>query len=649
MADKSFANSEYIFREGESAAYAYVIKSGTVEITKHSADGEQVLAELVAPTIFGEMALIDGNPRSAGARAKENTVVTEVTAESFKTYLSKNPEAAIRIMKTISENLRKSNQVVAKYERTKDAAADNVLPSTQNFTDKASTDFEIDDTDAIYEKGPSKPLLTVVLTLLTFFIGSVIFASLSQVDTTISARGEFMTATPNVVVEASASSVVKSVEVNRGDKVVKDQIIAYLDDTVVTVNLKKNQEKIDNIYQSLVGLHMEQMLIDNIEKFNSNLKLDSFYEAAIDKLNLQNNSEKFYELYSVTLLKKVLEYSEKIKSFDAKLNTARNEYQSSKELLEISKKQTEIKSELARAKKELYDRQVGTLSDILTKQTEIKAKQAAVQKDLYEREIVSLSQYLTSKDTLLNAQKSEFNSKASTTKLELDYLSAKDAVLNAEKAQFNAKTSIIKLEAAITTQTADKQAFIASWTSKLNAEITAKNEELTQLKQEKIKLSRLVDNIIVRSPAEGIVLDIPAVSRGGIVSEGEAIVTLVQSNQPLFLEVDIDPNKIPDMKLGLKVSIKLDAMPFQEFGGLDGELIYVSNDTFNQSLAGDKGVFYRGRVKTEGLEGTDMPSDFILSQGMLATADILVGQRPLISYFTYPIMNAFEESFKEPE
>ena len=102
-----------------------------------------------------------------------------------------------------------------------------------------------------------------------------------------------------------------------------------------------------------------------------------------------------------------------------------------------------------------------------------------------------------------------------------------------------------------------------------------------------LKRLRLVDNIVVRSPAEGIVLDIPAVSSGGIVSEGEAIVTLVQSNQPLFLEVDIDPNKIPDMKLGLKVSVKLDAMPFQEFGGLDGELIYVSNDTFNQSLAGD--------------------------------------------------------------
>jgi|GEM_PF-298545 len=647
MADKSFTDGEYIFREGESAAYAYVVKSGTVEITKHSTDGEQVLAELVAPTLFGEMALIDGNPRSAGARAKDNTVVTEVTAKSFETYLSKNPDAAIRIMKTISENLRKSNQVVAKYER-KGAADDSTIP-IQNFTEKASPDFEIDDTDAIYEQGPSKPLLTITLTFLIFFIGSVIFASLSQVDTTISARGEFLTATPNVIVEASASSVVKSVEVNRGDKVVKDQIIAYLDDTVVSVDLKKNQEKIDNIYQSLVGLHMELMFIDNIHKFNSDLKLDSFYEATIKKLNLPNNSAKFNELYSATLLKKVMEYSEKIKSFDSKLNTARNEYESSKELLDIAIAQTEIKAKLATAKKELYDRQSGTLSEILTKQTEIKFKQTEVKKDLMERGIVSLSEYLTSQDTLLNAQKSEFTSKTSTTKLELDYLSAKDALLNAEKAQFNAKTSILKLESAITTQNADKQAFIASWTSKLNGEITAKNEELTQLKQEKIKLSRLVDNIIVRSPAEGIVLDLPEVSRGGVVSEGEAIVTLVQSNQPLFLEIDIDPKEIPDMKVGMKVSVKLDAMPFQEFGGLDGELIYVSNDTFNESLSGDKGVFYRGRVKTQGLEGSKMPSDFVLSQGLLATADLMVGQRPLISYFTYPIMNAFENSFKEPE
>ena len=597
--DQSYTDSEYIFREGESAVFAYIVKSGAVEITKRSAAGEQVLAELAPPTIFGEMALIDGNPRSAGARAKGDTVVTEVTEESFLTYLQQNPQAAVRIMKTISENLRASNQLVSKYEQNiagndllDDARPQPGSSSGQSLGQTPDQDFEIDDTDAIYEQGPSKPLLITVVSLLTFFIGSVVFASLSQVDTSVSARGEFLTATPNVVVEASASSVVKSVEVERGDTVVKGQIIAYLDDTVVKVNLRQNQEKIDNIYQSLIRFNMEQALVDNIQKFRVSLELDNLYEKTLEKLGLESSPQKLSELYKTTLIKKVSEYSEKLKSFDSKLAKTRNEYASSKELLEISKKQTEIKAKLTKVQKDLYNRKIGSL---------------------------------------------------------LKYLSAKDALLNAEKSQFNAETAITKLKSEITTQTADKQAFIASWASKLTGDITAKNEELMQLEQEKIKLSRLVDNIIVRSPAEGIVLDIPAVSSGGNIREGEPIVTLVQSNQPLFLEVDIDPKKITDMKLGMPVSVKLDAMPFQEFGGLDGELIYISNDTFNESLSGDKGVFYRGRVKVRDVRQSKMPKDFVLSQGMMASADIMVGKRPLISYFTYPIMKAFEESFNEPE
>ena len=597
--DQSYTDGEYIFREGESAVFAYIVKSGAVEITKRSAAGEQVLAELAPPTIFGEMALIDGNPRSAGARAKGDTVVTEVTEESFLTYLQQNPQAAVRIMKTISENLRASNQLVAKYEQS--VAGNDLLDDARPQPDPSSgqslgqtpdKDFEIDDTDAIYEQGPSKPLLITVVSLLTFFIGSVVFASLSQVDTSVSARGEFLTATPNVVVEASASSVVKSVEVERGDTVVKGQIIAFLDDTVVKVNLRQNQEKIENIYQSLIRFNMEQALVDDIQKFRVNLELDDLYETTLEKLGLESSSQKLSKLYKTTLIKKVSEYSEKLKSFDSKLAKTRNEYASSKELLEISKKQTEIKAKLTKVQKDLYNRKIGSL---------------------------------------------------------LKYLSAKDALLNAEKSQFNAETAITKLKSEITTQTADKQAFIASWASKLTGDITAKNEELMQLEQEKIKLSRLVDNIIVRSPAEGIVLDIPAVSSGGNIREGEPIVTLVQSNQPLFLEVDIDPKKITDMKLGMSVSVKLDAMPFQEFGGLDGELIYISNDTFNESLSGDKGVFYRGRVKVQDVRQSKMPKDFVLSQGMMASADIMVGKRPLISYFTYPIMKAFEESFNEPE
>ena len=106
----SFIDGEYIFREGETAEYAYIVASGIIEITKISADGEDILVELEPPSLFGEMALIDGNPRSASARAKGDATVTEVTSTAFGQYIKQNPEAAIRIMKNISENLRSANQ-----------------------------------------------------------------------------------------------------------------------------------------------------------------------------------------------------------------------------------------------------------------------------------------------------------------------------------------------------------------------------------------------------------------------------------------------------------------------------------------------------------------------------------------------------------
>ena len=87
MADLSFTDGEYIFREGESAEFAYIVKSGEVQITKITATGEDSLAVIKNPTLFGEMALIDGSPRSAGARAIGDTVVTEVTSAAFSQYI----------------------------------------------------------------------------------------------------------------------------------------------------------------------------------------------------------------------------------------------------------------------------------------------------------------------------------------------------------------------------------------------------------------------------------------------------------------------------------------------------------------------------------------------------------------------------------
>ena len=565
----SFTDGEYLFREGESGQYAYIVNSGKIEITKISANGEDVLVTLEPPSLFGEMALIDGSPRSASARAKGDTIITEVTSAAFDQYIKKNPEAAVRIMKGISENLRTANQVIAQGGS---AAISSKNSFDESLQSKNTTWSDIDDTDDIYDRSPATPLLYTIYSLLGFVFLSILFGSLNQVDTTVSARGQFTTRTPNIIVEAGANSIVREILVERGEEVKKGQTIALLDNTMTTANLNQNKQIIQNLEQKLNRLTLEKSYIENDSLVAQTTQLDA--------LNFD------------TLKKRVAEYREKINSFNSRLE----------------KSQAALTAE-------------NIIYGIAVEQEVLKAKIEAVQKNLYDKKIVTV----------------------------LNYYTASDATLNAERGTANTQKSINSISSEITILGSENKAFIAQWASTLTSDITSTNERLMQAQQERVKLAQLANGVIIKAPVDGIVLDLPAVSEGAIVREGDKILTLVQANEPLYLEVDINPKDISNLKMGLQTSVKIDAMPFQKYGDVKGEVIFVSQDTFSESLAGEKGFFYRGRIKTQPLSESAMPRDFLINQGMLASADIKVGQRRLISYFTYPITRAFEESFTEPE
>jgi len=73
--------------------------------------------------------------------------------------------------------------------------------------------------------------------------------------------------------------------------------------------------------------------------------------------------------------------------------------------------------------------------------------------------------------------------------------------------------------------------------------------------------------------------------------------------------------------------VKLDALPFQEFGDIDGKLTYLSGDTYDESLDGEKGSFYRGRVDIAPSEFSKLPNDFRLIPRMTASADMKVEKK----------------------
>ena len=570
MADvRSLTGGEFLFREGESAEYGYVVKSGQVDIVKSGLEGEMVLAELGPGSLFGEMALIDGSPRSAGARARVDSSVTEIRSDTFNQYIRNNPDAAVRLMKTLAGQLRSANTDLAHVAN--DAGNEGQLDDVGNLGERHS-DSEIEDTDAIYDRPPSRLVIYTAVLVLTLFIGSLLFTYFTNIDTTVSARGKFTTKTPNVMVQSTANSVVKTLFVERGQMIQEGQIVALLDDTIARTNLKKNIERLKVVEGRLARLR--------IENKNINFGGSSLENTDLDALNQD------------ILTKRLLEYRSRLRSFASKNNKLIQEIDSAQKTVEIVEQQKSLKERLEGVQKGLYDRKTGSL---------------------------------------------------------LKYLTAVDATLSAKQSSLSAVNNLKRLKSELNSIKADEKAFVAQWSSTLAENTAADEEARMELIQENIMVRQEVDNIEVRSPATGIILDLPRVAEGSIVKEGDEILTLVQINQPLSLEVDIDPRDISDTKVGMPVSVKLDALPFQKFGDLKGTLAFLSQDTFTESLSGEKGAFYRARVEIPSDQLQNLPPEFQLTQGMLASADILAGERNLITYFTFPITRAFEDAFREPD
>jgi CRP/FNR family cyclic AMP-dependent transcriptional regulator len=95
-----------IFREGEQADELFVIKSGYVRIQI----GNRMVAELTADDIFGEMALIDSEPRSATAVAITDVELVPITEKQFLFLVGQTPYFALKVMRTLAQRLRVTNK-----------------------------------------------------------------------------------------------------------------------------------------------------------------------------------------------------------------------------------------------------------------------------------------------------------------------------------------------------------------------------------------------------------------------------------------------------------------------------------------------------------------------------------------------------------
>jgi CRP/FNR family cyclic AMP-dependent transcriptional regulator len=97
---------DLVFAEGELGDALYIVVEGRVRVHQ----GDRGLAEFGERECFGEMSVLDSEPRSASVSALLESLLLKIGREEFRDILSERPEIAVGIMKVLSRRLRESNQ-----------------------------------------------------------------------------------------------------------------------------------------------------------------------------------------------------------------------------------------------------------------------------------------------------------------------------------------------------------------------------------------------------------------------------------------------------------------------------------------------------------------------------------------------------------
>src|SRR5215208_7360560 len=108
--------------------------------------------------------------------------------------------------------------------------------------------------------------------------------------------------------------------------------------------------------------------------------------------------------------------------------------------------------------------------------------------------------------------------------------------------------------------------------------------------------------VVLRAPADGVVLELGQRSIGSVAKEAESLVTLVPHDNRIEAQVEVDAVDIGRLRVGDPVRVKLDALPYQRYGSLTGTLRVVTENSFQPDKADarpdrtERSAFFRARV-----------------------------------------------------
>ena len=226
---------------------------------------------------------------------------------------------------------------------------------------------------------------------------------------------------------------------------------------------------------------------------------------------------------------------------------------------------------------------------------------------------------------------------------QLELIEAQSRTQRMLSAQGEAMAAIPRLSAAIGEMESRLAEADARFRADARLELSQVGGELERLGHALSGDSDRLARTEVRAPVGGFVNRLHFNTLGGVVKPGEPILEITPSDGPLAVEARVRPDDRAALRPGLSTRVVIGAYDYAVYGALDGRLTEVSADT----LPDEKGSrYYRVTIEARPADGP-LAREVILP-GMTARADIVLGQRSVLSYLLSPLLKFSTQTLREP-
>lgn len=229
------------------------------------------------------------------------------------------------------------------------------------------------------------------------------------------------------------------------------------------------------------------------------------------------------------------------------------------------------------------------------------------------------------------------------TASQLELIEAQGRTQRMISAYGEAVASIPRLNAAIS----EMRSRVAESLSRFRAEARVELSQIgAEIERQSLASGGDTDRLVrtdVRAPVSGTVNRLHFNTIGGVVKSGEAIVEITPTGGPLAVEARVRPDDRAALRAGLPTRVMLGAYDYAVYGALDGGVVEVSSDTLPDERGGR---YYRVTIEVERAQGA-LANEVILP-GMTARADIVLGQRSVLSYLVSPLLKFATQALREP-